>query len=288
MINQPLDDRRDVLNAEVPILLEEKHIQGLSLALIQDQKIILEMGFGVRNSLTGNPITIQSVFEAYSLTKPLVAYRALDLYQKGSFDLERPLENYTSEPCVYYDHRSKFITARTILCHTSGFPDVEPKQGFAFTPGTQWSYSTQGYGCLQRVLDQISCERFDEHMRRHVLDPFSMTSSSFVWEERFKSVLAQGHNAQGNPEHDRKIHLADADSLLTTASDYATFVAKCGWPDQMHSHDLNNQTSIQMIEPQVAISDSLSWGLGWDIEKTDDVPLSGTSVGDLVRHFRTS
>lgn len=261
------DEIEEALAVEVPRHLNERHVEGASIALIRDRKIVLTLGYGLRNSVTRDPITPQSIFEAYSLTKLLVAYRALNLCRNGVLDLDRPLDDYLETPYVGNDRRAGLITARTVLSHTSGLPDDETERRIAFAPGERWSYSTQGYFLLQQVIDRITAERFDEHMKRHILDPLAMASSSFVWEDRFEPAMAQGHNTEGIPQRDRQIRVADADSLLTTASDYAAFVAACVWPDGGEPID---RPSRLMMRPRVSVADHLYWGLGWGIEETDD------------------
>ena len=261
------DAINEALAVEVPRLLKERHVTGVSIALISDRTIILTVGYGLRNALTGEPITPQTIFEAYSLTKPLVAYRALNLCRNGLLDLDRPLDKYLNTPYIGTDHRAGLITARTVLAHTSGLPDDETERRITFTPGAQWSYSTQGYSVLQQVIDRITAERFDQTMKRHILDPLAMASSSFVWEDRFEAVMAQGHTTHGIPQDDRQIRVADADSLLTTASDYATFVVACIWPEGGESID---HPARLMMRPQVSVADNLYWGLGWGIEETGD------------------
>jgi CubicO group peptidase (beta-lactamase class C family) len=240
---QHIDELKKALIAEVSSLLKNGHIEGVSIAIVRDRKIVLIMGIGLRNSVTREPITTQSVFEAYSLTKPLVAFRALKLCHQGILDLDHPLDDYLIRSYIGNDPRTEHITARTVLAHTSGLPDEETERRIIFTPGDRFSYSTQGYDYLQQVIDRMTGERFDETMRRHVLDPLAMASSSFVWEDRFESVMAQGHNRYGIPQGDRQIRVADADSLLTTAFDYATFVAACLWPDPAAGDETAHQIS---------------------------------------------
>jgi CubicO group peptidase (beta-lactamase class C family) len=261
------DALKEALAVEVPRLLKEHHVTGVSIALISDRTIVLTVAYGLRNSVTGDPITPQNIFEAYSLTKPLVAYRALNLCRNGVLDLDRPLDDYLNTPYIDNDHRSGLITARNVLSHTSGLPDDETERRITFTPSVQWSYSTQGYSFLQQVIDRITAERFDETMKRRILDPLGMASSSFVWQDRFEAVMAQGHTTHGIPQDDRQIRVADADSLLTTASDYATFVVACIWPEGDESID---QPARLMMRPQVTVADNLYWGLGWGIEETDE------------------
>ena len=261
------DEIEEALAVEVPRQLKQLHVEGVSIALIRARKLVLTLGYGLRNSVTGDPLTPQTIFEAYSLTKPLVAYRALHLCQNGILDLDRPLDDTLNTPYIGTDPRSRLITTRTVLSHASGLPDDETERRIIFTPGEQWSYSTQGYCLLQQVIDRITAEPFDENMNEHILHPLGMVSSSFVWQRRFEAVMAQGHNTQGIPQSDRQIRIADADSLLTTASDYATFVVACVWPDGSESID---HPSRLMMHPQITVADNLYWGLGWGIEETDN------------------
>lgn|SRR5262249_34810989 len=145
------DQIEEALAVELPRHLKERHVEGVCIALIRDRKIVLTLAYGLRNSVTCEPITPQNIFEAYSLTKPLVAYRALNLCRKGVLDLDRPLDDYLNTPYIGNDHRARLITARTVLSHTSGLPDDETERRITFTPGEQWSYSTQGYCLLQQV-----------------------------------------------------------------------------------------------------------------------------------------
>ncbi len=255
------------LAAEISRQLAAHGVTGLSLALIRDQQLALTMAYGVRNAATGEPLTPQNVFEAYSLTKPLVAHRVLNLYQNGILDLDRPLDDYLDRPVIGSDPRSRLITARSILAHTSGLPDEETERQFVFIPGERWSYSTQGYCLLPQVIERVTAEPFDVHMQRHLLDPLAMTASSLVWKDRVAAVMAQGHDDQGIPQRDRQIRTADADSLLTTAADYARFVVASVWPDGRASIE---PPSRLMRQPQVTVASDLSWGLGWGIETTAD------------------
>jgi len=258
------------LAVEVPRLLSAQHVEGVALALIRKRKLVLAVGYGVRNAVTGEPMTPHTLFEAYSLTKPLVAYRALQLYRNGVLELDRPLDAYLATPYPEQDSRAGRITARTVLAHTSGLPDEETERRLIFTPGAQWSYSTQGYGLLQQAIDRLTGERFAEQMQQHLLTPLGMSSSSFVWEERFAAVMAQGHDRHGIPQRDRQLAVADADSLLTTAADYAAFVVACVWPTGGASLEHPGRL---MMQPQVTVADHLAWGLGWGIEATADEAL---------------
>src|SRR5262245_11914739 len=97
------DEIEEALAVEVPRHLKECHVEGVSIALIRDRKNVLTLAHGLRHSVTCEPITPQNMFEAYSLTKPLVAYRALSLCGNGVLDLDRPLDDYLNTSYIGHD-----------------------------------------------------------------------------------------------------------------------------------------------------------------------------------------
>jgi CubicO group peptidase (beta-lactamase class C family) len=74
-----LNTSSDKLQKIVQELIKKYNISGLSLAIIENGKIDLHFEFGVKNSTTQEPVLSNTVFEAASLSKPVVAYGALIL-----------------------------------------------------------------------------------------------------------------------------------------------------------------------------------------------------------------
>ena len=267
--NIPSDELSRRLIEEIPIVMNDKRIPGVSIALIRDSECIFAAGFGVTDTHTGEPVTAETIFEAYSCTKPLVAYRALKMCEEGVLELDRPLNDYLIKSYISNDPRIAQITLRMIVSHTSGLPDDENERQIGFTPGIRWSYSTVGFYYLQHVMDQISGLPFEQNMQENVLKPFSMDASSFVWQDRFLPNMAHGHDKQCSSQEIRRITVGDADSLLTTPSDYAKFmiqIIKSCRIDKLHP---SKHSVSQMVSKHISISEKLSWGLGWGIQQTD-------------------
>jgi len=73
---------RDVISRlenEVPGLMKQGGVPGMSIALIRDGKTIWLHGFGVKDKKTGEPVGTDTVFEAASLSKPVFTYGVLKL-----------------------------------------------------------------------------------------------------------------------------------------------------------------------------------------------------------------
>ena len=181
----------------LPRLLELASVPGLALAVI-DGKRVWRRGFGDAVEESAQPVSDETVFEAASLGKPVVAYAMLRLVDAGVIDLDRPLYDYLPLPDTN-NSRMKRVTARHVLSHTAGLPNwrqqpsaLEPSSD----PGTQFSYSGEGYFYLQRVAERLTNKPFARLMREQVLDPLGMKQSSYVWQPEFGARMAAGYDGQ--------------------------------------------------------------------------------------------
>ena len=246
-------------------------IPGLAIALVHDDRIIWSEGYGVANSFSRRIVLADTPFEAASIGKVLTAYAALKLVEEGRLDLSRPLSAYLTKqflpPSPYRDQ----ITARHALTHTSGLSNnlLESVHQIAFKPGAQFRYSGVGFMYLQRVIDSITHQPFDDFMRQTVFAQLGTASTSYFLsscEDRiarghlyplgFAMPMPFGEIAQPN----------GANLICSTAPDLAKFIVEL-----MNPHFLDQRTVAQMLADQVQgrIGDEqVSWGLGVGLHHT--------------------
>jgi CubicO group peptidase (beta-lactamase class C family) len=275
------------LERDLPKLMKEADVPGLSIAIIRNGAVAWRHAFGVKNSTTREPVSDNTVFEAASLSKPVFAYAVMKLVDAGKFDLDKPLNQYLpGDYDVGPDPRLGQVTARRVLSHTTGFPNWRGGDStlkFYFTPGEKFSYSGEGFVYLSKVVEHITGEKFNDFMKRTVFNPLGMISSSYVWEDRFDTQKTSRHNALGEPSPQIKPPNANAAaSLHTTAQDYARFIAAL-----LNGDGLKKQTISQMLTPQIKVdeggvnttarpadklSQTIAWGLGVGLQTTTDGP----------------
>ena len=111
------------MNAFFESLSDTLRIPGMSVAIINDGKIVYHETFGVVKQGTEDAVTKKTLFEAASLSKPMFSYFVMGQVEKGVIDLDKPLYEYLPYLDIAYDERYKSITARMILSHSSGFPN---------------------------------------------------------------------------------------------------------------------------------------------------------------------
>jgi len=111
---------KKLMAAEVP---------GVGLALFNHGKIVYLKAYGERDKEKNLPLTVDSIMSGASFSKVAFAYMVLQLADKRTLDLDKPVYEYLPKPLPEYanysdlagDPRYKRITARMLLSHTSGF-----------------------------------------------------------------------------------------------------------------------------------------------------------------------
>ena len=258
-------------------LRSDSNVTGLQLVWINKGKSIVYTSgsafTGVRERVNAN-----TIFQAASLSKVVLAYITMQLAVEKKIDLDIPLYHYFDYPRMKNDVESKKITARMVLNHTTGWPNwaqnpMQKAWGTSnlkaqFKPGTKWSYSGEGFVFLQLAIQNILKKDFQSIASQRVFKPLGMKNSSFVWEERFADRATYGHNSKNEPTERTEYFLPNAAfSLLTTATDYSLFLkalVKQHLPTML-------AVEVPLYNPQKPDSNAkkLFWGLGIGIQKNE-------------------
>lgn len=265
--------------ADLEKLLADGKVPGMSMAVIHNGRIAELTVAGVRKQAGKDPVDARTVFEAASLSKPVFAYAVLQLVDAGVLALDDPLSKYVPGYAAD-DPRALEITVRQVLSHTTGLPNWRSEKWplkTYFAPGTRFSYSSEAFIWLQRVVEAVTGEGLEALMRRLVFAPLRMRTSSFVWRNAFDANFAEPHDATPAPKSKRKPPSGiSAASLQTTAEDYARFVQAV-----LRGDRLKPATARLWLEPQVRVRHScfqclepdlpeldtrVAWGLGWGLE----------------------
>lgn len=259
----------------IPALMHEADVPGVAITLIEATIIIWEHGFGVKSKESPDPVENDTVFEAASLSKPIFAYSALQLCENGVLQLDTPLSKYFPLPYTEdgfdpNDALLKLVTLRQVLSHSAGFGNWGKKEvgKINFTPGEKFFYAGEGYLYLQRVIEYLMKCSLDKFMGLQVLRPLEMHSSSYIWNERFEHRIAQGHGKRNEGVGSRWTEPIAAYSLYTTAHDVARFLTNMMRSGKGDAYHLSATMLDEMLSPQIRVNETLSWGLGWGIEKT--------------------
>jgi CubicO group peptidase (beta-lactamase class C family) len=278
-----------VVDSLVPHLMKMHHIPGVSVVVVDNRRIAWSKSFGIMDARTSEIVTGQTLFEACSMSKPVLAYLAMKLVDNKRLDLDKPLWRYLPESFVSTGDYGRRITARMVLSHTAGFPNWrrgEEETGgplpIYFLPGSKFSYSGEGFYYLQRVIEKLTGEPLDAYAKTALFDPLGMKHTSFVWTTDLEPFQASGHDTLGRfLAKTQYVHPNAAYSLYTSAEDFAKFICSIVGSNEVNKHSPSAGSVHEMMKHQVrvdvrgpvnrpgrALGLGVYWGLGWAIDST--------------------
>ena len=175
---------------------------GAGVAVTTGERIVFCAGAGTGPG--GRPFGADTLGLAGSITKSATALLVMQEVERGTLELEAPVERYLPWFSVRNPHGP--ILLRHLLMHTAGLPlevnpgppsaanvallaDVEP----AWPPGMRHSYSNSGYDALGLVLEAVCEQPYALLLQERVLDPLEMTASLPAVDERARDRLSPGH-----------------------------------------------------------------------------------------------
>ena len=252
--------------------LVEYNVPAVGIGIIENGKVTCIKMFGELKK--GVPAPDNTIFGIASMTKTVVAMLTLKLVEAGQWDLDEPLFHYWIDPDVAKDPRHKKLTTRHVLSHQTGLPNwrwMHPtkKLTFDFEPGTDFSYSGEGFVYLAHALENKFNKSLMQLSDSFLFEPLDMKDTRYYWDEDMdESRFAFWHDSQGHlhkPGMPKKKEVNAGASLLTTVEDYC----KLGI-DVMNGAGLSADLYNDMIRTQVKRKTHYGQGLGWGVVR--DLP----------------
>ncbi|MFM6130806.1 MAG: serine hydrolase [Sphaerospermopsis kisseleviana] len=254
-------------------------VPGLSIARVEHSQLAWSRQFGRRaamdEAVTAARMDLETVFEAASLGKPVLAIAALWLHDRKRLALDESAEAIVPYAALQ-DPQKTSITPRMLMSHTSGLAFGQPK--LEAKPGSRYSYSTEGYRYLQRIVEKRLGEPLEDWAQRTLFGPLKMPRTSFKYADRFASNRATGRNwLDRGQESMTSAEGTAAFDLISTADDYAKL-----WAAVLRGEVLTAESRRLMFTPQKPITSSQSDPL---VPKTQPVELAA-GLGVLLQKQR--
>jgi CubicO group peptidase (beta-lactamase class C family)/D-alanyl-D-alanine dipeptidase len=246
----PAESHAHLVQSLQPWIEEEvaaKQLPALSIALVDDQRIIWSHGFSYADPLTKAPATADTLYRVGSVSKPFTTLLLMMLVEMGLIDLDVPVQRYLPE----FNPKNPFkkdITLRQMVSHRSGlvrespvgnyFDDSGPTlaetvksintTALVYAPETTTSYSNAALATVGYVLERTRKEPFTKLIQSKLLEPLGMRSSSFTPGAALRKRVARAamwtyHGREfAAPTWD--LGMAPAGNLYSSANDLGEFL----------------------------------------------------------------
>ena len=154
------------------------------------------------------PVREDMIFDLASVSKNFTATAIMLLRREGLLSLDDEITKFFPE--IPY----KGVTIRNLLNHTGGLPDYmewiaetatkentipdnsvivrflcECGKDPLFAPGEKWEYSNTGYCLLAQIVTEVSGVKFEEFLKKNILEPAGMTSSGIIHRRMNKGTV---------------------------------------------------------------------------------------------------
>jgi CubicO group peptidase (beta-lactamase class C family) len=261
-------------------------VPGVSVAVIQDFKIQWAKGYGLKDTETNEQVTVDTLFQAGSISKPVAAMAALKKVEQGKISLDADINDKLTTwkiPENEYTAKKK-VTLANLLSHTGGltvhgFPGYAPDEKIPtlpqildgtppantpavrvdFEPGTRFRYSGGGVTIAQLAIMDIEKKPYPQIARETVLGPLNMTNSTYQQPlpDDIRKKAATGYRSDGKAVVG-KIHVYPemaAAGLWTTPTDLAKFAIETQLSLAGKSNKvLSKETTAKMVTPFIGSS----------------------------------
>jgi CubicO group peptidase (beta-lactamase class C family) len=178
--------------------LAEYAVPGAAIALVQDGRLVLAEGFGVRDLATGAPTTADTVFQLASVSKTFTAATVAALVDRKQLGWETPMVSVLPAFRLHDAYAGQWVNARDLLSHRAGFPaffgdlfdhfgydradvlrrirHVKPATSFRDRP----AYSNIGYFLAGELAAQAGGKPFPELTRALIFQPLAMSRTGIA------------------------------------------------------------------------------------------------------------
>ncbi len=272
-------------------LLERmKHykVPGVSVAVIENSAISWARGYGHSEAGTDEKVTVDTLFQAASISKPVAVTAALRLIEQGKLNLDEDV-NLKLKSWKMPDNeftKEQKVTIRRLTSHSAGltvhgFPGYAAESALPSVvqilngeppantravrvdtvPGKMWRYSGGGTTVLQQLLIDTTGKTFPQLMQEIVLSKVGMRQSTYEqplpksrWEQAAAGHRPNGEKIKGNFHTYPEMAAA---GLWTTPSDLARFAIEIQKSKAGKSRLLSKQMVEEMLTRQ-----SGDYGLG--------------------------
>jgi CubicO group peptidase (beta-lactamase class C family) len=247
-------ERLENLHRLIQQEVDERQLAGAVTILARHGKVVDYRVYGQKDMATGAPMTKDTIFRDYSMTKPVTGVAMMILYEQTKWLPWDPIAKYVPEFAnlkVYggFNADGKMVLVdpahapmmRELMSHSAGFSygnghspvdalyqEQKPMQSanlqemidklaklpLNYQPGNAWMYSAS-MDIEGYIIEKLSGETLPQFMREHIFDPLGMKDAGFYVQAEKRARFATNYHDDGQG------HLTPT-AAMTGAGDYLT------------------------------------------------------------------
>ena len=194
--NKDIEKKLKGFDQFVDKVMKDWKVQGLAVAIVYKDKVVLSKGYGYRNVEQKLPVTDETLFAIGSCTKAFTAAGVCLLQEDGRLELDKPVREYMPDFKLQDDYVSENMTPRDLLCHRSGLPRhdliwygspstrrelfsklryLEPSAPFR----SAYQYQNLMFMTAGILIEDVSGSSWEKFISERIFIPLEMNSTNF-------------------------------------------------------------------------------------------------------------
>jgi CubicO group peptidase (beta-lactamase class C family) len=306
MAETPHADRFEALAAS---FVKDHRLPGAAVGVVAGRELVWSAGVGFTDLAAHRRPDASTLYRIASITKTFTGTAIMQLRATGLLQLDDPVVSFLPELAGAARRFAEIesVTIRRLLSHESGLRSEPPGTDFSIPryegdvqrtlarveeigavipPNRQWKYSNLGYQLLGEVIARVSGTPYTDYVRKKILQPLRMASTSFdPLPKRLATRVATGYAGRTFSD---ELEVAPAMPplfaegglwscvkdlsswlclQLTAYGDAATDEHPTG------ARALSTEDLKEMHKPRYIVDDewTSAWGISWFAARKDDV-----------------
>lgn len=199
----------DGIESRLKAVMDEHSAVGLSVVAVKDGRVVYQNAMGLKDIEYEAPLNGGDIFRIASISKSFSSTAIMRLVEQKRISLDDDFSKLVGFDVRNPRYPDKVITLRMVLSHTSSIND---SQGYftldvinpatnpdwekcysAYAPGEGYRYCNLNFNMVGAVIERLTGERFDVHIRNQILRPLGLEGGYCVDSldrERFVTLYA--------------------------------------------------------------------------------------------------
>ncbi len=182
---------RNDMAPQIEQLLDDQAIPSATIILFDSNEILWAESFGFSNLASGNPATLDTVYNTGSTFKFVVVTAIMQLVERGELSLDAPVNQYLTTPIDDFSESGQPLTLRAMLAHRAGLPPSRPvpetdvwsrtlppsddvllaNLNAVEPPGERYDYCNICFPVYADIVQNVTGQSIEDYLRDEILVP---------------------------------------------------------------------------------------------------------------------
>jgi CubicO group peptidase (beta-lactamase class C family) len=299
----PTDARLKGLDTFALRILKEFNAPGVTVSVVEKNKVVYTGGFGYRDYEKRLPVTENTLFAIGSCTKAFTSLLLGMLEKEGKLSIDKPVREYLPELKFKDEYTNSHATLRDMMCHRTGLP----RHDFSWYGSTatrsellarvqyqepsaelreKYQYNNFMFMAQGIVVEKITRKSWEQNIKERILQPLGMNNTNMSVIDMEKSAdrslaYSSANNTVKAIPYLNIDAIGPAGSINSCARDMANWLIT--W---INNGKFNSKEIIPAGYRSQAITAQIATGGGLPGAENPDVHMAGYGLAWAISSYR--